>query len=488
MAHPEHIRKKLAELPAKPGVYLMRDRNGKVIYVGKAKSLRNRVRNYFQASTVNRVDPKRRGLIKSIADFEVIVVKTEADALMTEARMIKEYQPYYNSYYKDDKRFIMLAVDVESPFPKVSFCRIQKNDNKAYFGPYVSSGAAYAAKEFVERHYGLRSCRPRTPDETTYKHCMDDIIRQCSAPCISKVTPLEYKDKVEEACAFLRGERREVIKELEVEMLAYAEAHDFEKAADLRDTISSLRKALKRKVLGIKRPEVFREEAKEGLIQIQDALRLPAPPKIIETFDISNISGTYAVASMVCAVDGVPQRNKYKRFKIKTVAGPDDPQMMAEAVGRRYKRLRDEGKALPDLVLVDGAITQLRAAREAVDALGLAELKIIGIAKRYEEIFWDITNMSPPVRFPLDSPAMHVLTRIRDEAHRFALTYHRKLREKQIRNSVLDEIPGLGEKKKELILQHFGSVSRLKKLSIEEISSVKGIGEKYATLIYQHLH
>ena len=483
------VKNKLAELPDKPGVYLMRDRTGKVIYVGKAISLRSRVRNYFQSSTLRDADPKIRGLIKSIQDFDILVLRNEAEAILTEGRMIKEYRPRYNTSFKDDKRFLMIVVDPTAPFPRLETCRLEKNDGREYFGPYASSAAGRAALDFCEKRFGLRHCSPREPGPTDHKHCLSDIVRHCSAPCIAKISRDAYAGRVREAMAFLGGERPDILRELDERMKSEAAARNFERAAVLRDLVFLLRKAVRRKINVIKTLEMKREDAWDGVLQLQRELKLGAPPRVIETFDISNISGTFATASMVCSVDGVPTRNRYRTFRIKTVQGIDDPAMMREAVSRRYSRLLEEKAALPDLVVCDGGITQLRAGREALDALGLQHLRAVGLAKRYEEIYWDISNTEPPLRLPQSCNAIKVLTQIRDEAHRFALTYHRKLREQRIRDSVLDEIPGIGDKRKEMLLQAFGSVDRLRRASPGEIvERVPGIGQVFARTVHEILH
>ncbi|MGA0370046.1 MAG: excinuclease ABC subunit UvrC, partial [Kiritimatiellia bacterium] len=460
------LKAKLEGLPAKPGVYLMRDRNGKVIYVGKAKSLRNRVRNYFQSATLRRSDPKIRGLIHSIADLETIVVHNEAEAILTEGKLIKEYKPFYNTLFKDDKRFILLRIHLGDPFPSFRVARIQKPDGAVYLGPYVSSTAARVAKEFVEAHYGLRRCRPLIPGPEHHRHCMADILSFCSAPCIAAVSPEVYRQRAKEAVAFLRGERREVLKELEKKMIEAAEAMRFEKAAEYRDTLTGLRKTIQQRAKGTHDQDRMDKEAQEGMAQLKAALKLPSLPRVIETFDISNTGGKEAVASMVCSVEGRPQRNRYKRFKIKTLEGPDDPGMIAEAARRHYSRLIKEQRPLPDLVVFDGGITQLRAGRRALDELGLQNLPAVGLAKRFEEVVWDIQNVEPPLRLPLNSPGLKILRAIRDEAHRFALTYHRSLRDRRIRESLLDDIPGIGNKRKQILLRHFGSVQRIKKAGV----------------------
>lgn len=479
MQWPETIRKKLRELPDKPGVYLMRGRGGAIIYVGKAASLRKRVQSYFRESTFRKADPKIRGLIRSIADFDVLVLRSEAEAVLTEGRLIKEYKPRYNSFFKDDKRFPLLRIDQKKPFPKFEICRIDKRDGAVYFGPYASAAAARAALEFVEKRFGIRRCRPTVPDADTYKHCNNDIIRHCSAPCVGNVTPEEYRDRVETACAFLRGERPEFIKEIRSQMAEAAADHRFEEAAALRDMMLLLHRAVKERSLVRRTDRMKSEAAQEGVEELARVLELDRPPRVIECFDISNISGTYAVASMVAAVDGVPTPQRYRRFRIKTVEGSDDPRMMAEAVRRRYSRLVEEEKQLPDLLIVDGGITQLRAARAVLDGLGIG-LPSVGLAKQFEEL---VRDEKPSVRLPKGSPGRAVVTGLRDEAHRFAITYHRNLRRQRIQESALDEIPGIGKKTKERLLNHFGSFARLRKATVEQLRQAPGIGPKTAEQI-----
>ncbi|MCK4565435.1 MAG: UvrB/UvrC motif-containing protein, partial [Verrucomicrobia bacterium] len=347
--------------------------------------------------------------------------------------------------------------------------------------------AAKVAVEFLERRFGLRRCRPRVPDADTYKHCSNDIIADCSAPCIGKVSPEQYGQRVEEACAFLRGERMEMLQELRAEMEQAAAEHRFEEAAALRDMLMHLHNAVKEKARVRKTPKMKQDEARLGLKELQKQLKLPSDPRVIECFDISNISGTHSVASMVCAVDGVPFPNRYRRFRIKTVKGADDPRSMAEVVRRRYSRLLKENKPMPGLVMVDGGITQLRAAKAELVELGLDKLPVVGLAKRYEEIVWDHEHNSGNLFLSRNSAGLTVVTRLRDEAHRFAITYHRELRRQRIKESVLDEIPGIGKSKKEMLLKHFGSITRLGRASVEQIAEAPGIGKKTAELIRNEL-
>lgn len=482
MQWPENIRKKIKELPDAPGVYLMRGRNGTIIYVGKAVSLRKRVQSYFRSSTYHKAEPKLRGLIRSLTDFDVLILRTDAEAVLTEGKLIKEYKPRYNTMFKDDKRFPLLRVDLRKPLPKFELCRIDKRDGALYFGPYTSGLAARAALEFVEKRFGIRQCQPDRPDAETYKHCHNDIIRHCAAPCVGNVTPGEYMKRVQTACAFLHGERPEYIKEVRGQMEEAAAKHRFEEAAALRDMMFLLTRAVKERALVRKTGRMLLDDAEAGIHELGDALGLP-PPHVIECFDISNISGTSSVASMVAAVGGVPAPQRYRRFRIKTVEGSDDPRMMAEAVSRRYRRLKEEGGSFPDLLIVDGGITQLRAALQVLEKTGV-QLPVIGLAKQHEEI---VRAGQPPVFLPRDSKALRVITALRDEAHRFAIAYHRKLRAQRIRESALDEIPTVGKKKKELILKHFGSFRRLREAALDELLAVPGVGPKTAERIYVQL-
>lgn len=460
---------------------MMRDEKGRIIYVGKAVFLRKRVQSYFRESSLRKADPKLRGLIKSVCDLDCIVVHNEAAAILTEGKLIKEYKPYYNVSFKDDKRFLLLKTKPAALFPLFKLARIKQNDGALYFGPYASAPAVRVALDFVERRFGIRKCTPLNPDASTYKHCINDIVRYCSAPCIKKISKEEYRKQFEEACAFLGGHRPKYLKELREQMIKASEKRDFEKAAEVRDTLFSLEKAIKQHARMASTPAMKKEAALTGICELADILNLRAPPKTIETYDISNISGTYAVAGMVCAIDGVPRNNRYRRFRIKTVEGADDPRMMAEVIRRRFGDKKKKMPPVPDLIIVDGGITQLRAARMELRGLGLTHLPVAGLAKKYEELYWE--EDTSPIRLPENSNAKKVLQRIRDEAHRFAITYHRHLRHKRIRESMLDEIPGIGEKRKQLLLKHFGSVKRLMKATAEDICKVPGMGSQMAELI-----
>lgn len=478
----EVLRRKLQDLPDKPGCYLMRDRSGKIIYVGKAVSLRKRVQSYFRRSTFLKAPPKLRGLINSVEDLDVVVVRNEAEALLTEGQLIKDYKPRFNVVFRDDKRYLAIRAEHHLACPRFAECRIVRDDGDEYFGPYPSSTVVRTVKNFAERHFGIRQCTVAHPDEDTHRHCLNDRIASCSAPCIGAISPEEYRARFEKACAFLRNGDEKVVTEIREAMVAAAAAQDFERAARLRDTIAAIADLAKQRARAVAPPHIPRPAAAEGCEALATALGLPAAPHIIEGFDISHISGTLTVASMVVSIDGTPAPQRYRRFRIRSVEGIDDPLSIAEVVHRRYARSLEEGTPLPNLIMVDGGITQLRAARTALAKLGLEHIPSIGLAKRLEEIVVDRPD-TESILLEHGSPALNVLVRLRDEAHRFAITFNRSLRLKRIRESILDEVEGVGETRKALLLKRFGSVRRIAAASETDIAAVGGIGETLARTI-----
>ena len=471
------VRERLKTVPNRPGCYLMRDRRGVIIYIGKAKNLRRRVSSYFRAGA--RHPPKVRSMVDTVYDFEFMTVKNEAEALLTEASLIKKYKPHFNILMRDDKRYLALRADPSEPWPRFTCVRIVRDDGARHFGPFPSSPVVRAAKDFVEKRYGIRECDALHPDAECHRHCLADVIRTCSAPCLGRITSEEYHARFDEACAFLEGKRPEVFAEVEAKMRSAAKVNDFETAARYRDTIAALREMTKAHFVR-KSPEMHRQDALQGLQELAEAIGLPKPPRIIECVDISNLFGTHSVASMVVARDGLPDRRFYRHFKIKTVVGADDPLSMAEVVRRRYgpDSTLLETSPRADLFICDGGITQLRAARAAFAEIGVTDIPTVGLAKQQEEIVLD--DGRDNLLLPRDSQALFVCTRLRDEAHRFAITYHRNLRERTIRESVLDEIPGIGEAKKVKLLKHFHTIRGISRATVDDIASVAGIGPETA--------
>ncbi len=466
------IRERLKTVPNRPGCYLMRDRRGVIIYVGKAKNLRRRVLSYFRPGA--RHAPKVRSMVETVYDFEFMTVRNEAESLLTEAALIKKYKPHFNILMRDDKRYLALRADPSEAWPTFRCVRIVRDDGARYFGPFPSSPVVRAAKDFVEKHYGIRACEALVPDAETKRHCHADKIRNCSAPCLGKISPEAYRANFDEACAFLDGKRPAVLADVEAEMRAAAAEGDFEKAARLRDTLFALKDMTKAHFVR-KSPEMRRADAEKGLRELAEVLGLAAPPRIIECVDISNLFGTHNVASLVVARDGLPDKRYYRHFKIKSFTGADDPRAMAEVVRRRYGPDSTLLATSPhaDLYICDGGITQLRAARAVFAELGITDIPTVGLAEQQEILVLD--DGRDDVFLPRDSQALMVVTRLRDEAHRFAITHHRNLREKTIRESVLDDVPGIGEAKKVKLLKTFKSIYGIARASVEDIASVAGV-------------
>lgn len=538
-------------MPHKPGVYLMKDRFGRVIYVGKARDLRKRVSQYFHPSRRMGWDLKFNALVDAIHDLDVHVVRSEPEALLLEGKLIKEFQPRYNISFRDDKRFLLVKVNLNDPIPRFTLTRIKSEDGGRYFGPFPNAGALRSTLTLMRRQFNLRGCRPLTPTEADYRHCLYGHLKFCTAPCVGNVTQEQYKAQVQAACEFLSGQCDEMGEHLESEMRKAAAHQEFEKAADLRDTLAAMRRTTQKTTRFERTPwnlPVAMMPERDNL-ELGKALNLPRPPVRIEGFDISNISGTFAVASIVCFKNGRPDRAGYRRMKIKTVVGQDDFACMAEAVRRRYLRLlreaqgetareneedrplveelrtmlKNPGEAfpklseegaravtgeseprvvvrglatgipvpgestrpqldsppnMPDLIVIDGGKGQLGMACAELRKLGLESIPVIGLAKEFEEIYFP--GEKEPLRLSHDNNALKLLQRIRDESHRVANSYNAQLRIKKISESILDEFPGIGERRKAALLKKFGSVQRLRMATVEDIGAVPGFGGKAA--------
>jgi excinuclease ABC subunit C len=517
------LSKKVHEVPHKPGVYLMRDRFHRVIYVGKARDLRKRVGSYFMPSKIAQADLKTRALLDAVWDFETHTVASEPESLLLEGKLIKEYRPRYNISFRDDKRFLLVKVDETEEWPRFRLARFKKEDGARYFGPYAHAGALRQTLNFMRKKFGVLTFGRGSPTERELKSSTYQVPMR-----LSEISAQQYRERVTLACDFLDGQSREMMAALEDEMQSAAARLDFEKAAELRNMMEDLRRTTKpmRRFTRGTLPTTIDPEA--DVRALADALQLHAPPRVMECFDISNISTTHVVASMVCFRDGVPDKNNYRRYRIRTVAGQDDFASMAEVVRRRYARILLETREaypdaaefsqenpreavarlsaplperqepsqrndssnfvavrLPDLIIVDGGKGQLSAACRELQRLGLHELPIIGLAKEYEEIYRP--SRALPLRLPEDSGALRLLQRIRDEAHRFANAYHQLLMKKRIGESILDDCPGVSQNRKNLLLRRFGSVKRLRAASIEQIAAVEGIGPKLAEQVRRFL-
>lgn len=610
----EHIAQKLALLPDSPGCYLHKNAQGEVIYVGKAVSLKNRVRQYFQSPKNH--SPKVAAMVGHIADFEYIMVDSEAEALTLESNLIKQYRPRYNILLKDDKHFPYVRMDLNTPFPRAQIVhQIAKNDGARYFGPYLSKYAVREAIEAVRDNFPLRTCKKDIGKAIARgeRPCLNYHIGKCLAPCSGQVTRQEYMEVVKQVCAFLSGKTEEVAQRLKEQMLEASEELNFERAAMLRDRISAIELISEKqkaiavggeerdifafhrqegdavvyallmrggKVIGaqhfemiatdespgevmnsflkqyygsgaqIPREVIVREmptdeaaleewlcslrgkktqilcpqrgdkkklaemayknaveyiektqstrrrqwERTEGALRdLTGALGLEALPERIEAFDISHTMGTDPVASMVVFEDGKPNNKQYRRFRIKAQTQNDDYASMKEVLQRRLERgirERAEGKNdgfahLPDLMLIDGGKGQLQMALEVMEELGL-NIDAIGLAERLEEVY--MPGEPAPLMIPTGSPALHLLQRVRDEAHRFAITYHRSLRQKSALFSTLDEIPGIGPKRRRALFEAFVSLDAIKNASLEELRGAKGMDKNSARAVYDYFH
>lgn len=603
------FKEKLDNIPRSPGVYLFKDKNKKVIYVGKARILRNRVRSYFQSGRIE--DAKAERLKSKIQDLETIVTDSEIEALILEANLIKEYKPRYNVNLKDDKSFPYIRVTHEK-FSRIFPTRKIVKDGSKYFGPYTDVGSMRSLLKTIKRIFPIRSCNLSLTEENIdagkFKVCLNYHIKKCMGPCEGLIDEPEYGQIVKNIIDFIQGRDRIVVEELTQKMDKHAESLQFEMAARIRDQIQAIKefqyrqkiitpdeidrdlfvayaedndacgvifKVRQGRVVGRQHfyldgaegetldrilshlliryymqadfipSEIYLpialeedganmekwlsersnskvqfvvpqrgEQAKLLKMALQNArllleelklqkmkdkdyiphpvkslqrdLRLSKPPLRIEAFDISNIHGTDATASLVTFVNGQPHKSDYRRFKIRIKSTPDDFAMMAEAIERRYSRQLKESQSLPDLILVDGGKGQLSAATEVLAKLNLQDQPIIALAKRLDEVF--VPGASEAQNIPKTSSGLRLLQQIRDEAHRFAIEYHRKLRGKRSVYSELDEIEGIGDQRKKHLIQHFGSLKNLKTASLSDIQQVKGIPEKLAEKIWQHFH
>lgn len=587
----DQVTEKLAHLPDSPGVYIMRDEAGRIIYVGKAVNLKHRVRSYFQHSRHHA--PKVQALVARVAALEYIVTASEVEALILECNLIKRHRPKYNISLRDDKTYPYVKVSVNEPFPRVSVTRRVLRDGARYFGPYADVGAMQETLRLLKRLFPLRSCKSLQQK----RPCLQYHIKRCLAPCTGQVDEASYREMVQAVCLFLEGRRDDMVRELRRRMAAAAGNLEFEKAARLRDQLAAVEKTREkqnivtsagdRDVIGLARSDVgacvqvffvrggklvgrehfflsggedeedaavlaafvqqyysraafipreivlpaalpdaavvtaWLEKLKQGRVDItvpqrgakrdlvsmaaenaalvlreqaeqeenrrrrtsgaveelQRYLGLAAPPRRMECFDISHIQGAETVASLVVFEDGAAKKDAYRRYRLRTIAGPDDFASMREVVGRRYQ---EQDAPPPDLIVIDGGKGQLNAALPVIRACGVTA-PVVGLAKEFEHIFQE--GQSEPLVLPRYSPALHLMQRIRDEAHRFAVTYHRKLRRKRNMESILDHVPGIGPRRRQALWRHFGNLAAIKAASVEELRAVPGMNSAAARAV-----
>lgn len=423
---------KVRQLPQKPGVYLMKDVHGRVIYIGKAKNLRNRVAHYFTRQAAD--DRRTAELVREITDFDYLEADSEVDALLMEARLIKDIQPRFNVELKDDKSFPYLQIRMREPYPRVEFTRSPRQRGVKLYGPFTSARGLRAAIQVLQRIFKFRTCSldidPNESNWRWYRPCILHSIGQCTAPCNLRISPEDYRQQIRQLRMVLEGKKDKLLRELETEMRRAAEHLNFERAAHLRDDIRALQALNLRGELDKHvQPEVFVMNPKRGVLGLQKVLHLPKPPRIIEGFDIAHLHGSDAVGSLVTFIDGLPFKPGYRRFRIRTVQGVDDFAALREVVTRRYRRLlADPEGVFPDVILIDGGKGQLNAARDAFVALGTEPPVLLALAKREEIIFR--LESDEPLRLSRTSAALRLLQYVRDEAHRFAQHYHHLLRHK----------------------------------------------------------
>ena len=581
------LAEKLDTLPLRPGVYLFKDAAGEILYVGKARVLRDRVRSYFQASRPTEFHKSR--MVADIADLDLVVTDSEMEALALENNLIKRHKPLYNVRLRDDKNHPYLKLTLAEEYPRLYVVRRPAEDGNVYGGPYIPASLGRKTSGLVRKLFGIRSCK-ETLNGRRPRPCLQYQIKRCLAPCVAEVcSPERYRKSSDDARLFLEGRTEEVVRRLRDEMEQAAASDRFEEAASVRDQVRALERLdtpqkitttdlEERDLFGVhvegeraavqawsvrdgkvvaregflldrltepegllastiqqfyaapryvprellvaeevadrelleqwltqrrgapvhlrtpQRGEKLRllelvvrnaqlafdlewkhpqKQAQETLRALQDLLDLEVEPRRIECFDISNIQGSDIVASMVCFEDALPKKSEYRKFKVKSVVGaPDDFASMREVVGRRYKRLLEEGKDLPDLVLVDGGKGQLGAAADALDELGLGDQPLCSLAKREELIF--VRGREEPIALPRSSPVLQLVQRVRDEAHRFAVGYHRKTRSARTICSELDDIQGVGPTKRKALLSRFGSVRGVRGASEAELEAVVG--------------
>lgn len=426
---------KVKQFPPSPGVYLMKDAEGRVLYVGKAKNLRNRAGHYFTKAA--ELDRRTVDLVKLIADVDCVEAPSEVDALLLEARLVKDIQPRFNIELKDNKTFPYLQIRVREEFPRVEFTRSPRRKGVKLYGPFTSAKGLRYAIQVLQRIFQFRTCsldiRSNDGRWRWFRPCILHSIRQCTAPCNFRITREEYRKQIRSLRMVLEGKKDRLLKEMEAEMLAASQATLYEKAARLRDDIAALRNlGLRGDVDRDAQPEVFALEPRKGLVGLRKLLGMPQTPRTIQGVDIAHLGGQETVASLVTFIDGLPFKGGYRRYRIKSVEGVDDFASIREVVSRRFRRKanREEEETPPDILLIDGGKGQLNAAHEVFRLLGVEPPCLLSLAKREEEIYRP--GEAEPLRLGRHSAALRLLQYVRDEAHRFAQHYHHILRKKKL--------------------------------------------------------
>ncbi|MBI4101297.1 excinuclease ABC subunit UvrC [Candidatus Microgenomates bacterium] len=481
MAQP--VARKLQNLPKAPGVYFFKDSRNKIIYVGKAAVLKNRVRSYFHSSTSHRLaDAKTHVMVGEIANVEWITTSSEIDALFLESELIKRYKPKFNIDLRDDKHYLYVRISMKDKYPAVTFVRRPLDDGATYFGPYVEGFALRKALRYLRRIFPY-STHGRLPKRV----CLQYHLGLCPGVEEERISSQAYKQSLKKLAMFLKGRRTQLIKQLEQEMRRAAKAQQFEEAVKLRNQVHSLQGLAKQIVFGEQeRFDVTRDQALNGLAKLLD---LAGVPRRIEAYDISHIAGSDNVASMVVFQDGLPAKGEYRKFKMRLV-GNDDFAHIQEVIMRRFSSQNLQKWPKPDLIVIDGGKAQLTAALAVLEERGL-ELPAVGLAKRQETIIRRIHDPKllvkkfKEVKLPKNSQVLQLVQRIRDEAHRFAVTYHSLLRSQRQTASRLEQIPGIGPATRKRLIKHFGSLRAITRASRQDLSRV--LGTNKARLLKQYL-
>lgn len=480
------IKEKIKKIPDSPGVYMFRGKESGIIYIGKAVSIRKRLRSHLFASLKKSEPARHDALRQNIADIDFICTPDEATALLLEAALIKKYNPKFNVLLKDDKSYPRLRLSVEEEYPRLIITRKIKSDGALYFGPYTNAKLLREGVKFLRRAFPLRTCR-KMPKAQGSKGCLDIHIGQCIGPCVSDQKE-NYQAIVDELKLFLEGEQDKLLDFLIQKMELASLAKDYERAAKIRDRIDALsslsQKNKNRKQVYAPARPLPRGRESEQLEELRSLLGLLRVPDTIEAFDVSNTSGKEATGSMVCFKGARPYKNSYMHFQIKTIHVIDDYSMMREIISRRYRKLIAEKGAFPDLIIIDGGKGHLAAAKAQLRALRVINIPVIGIAKNPDKIY--VHEKKEPMLLGKFSQALLLCQNIRDEAHRFAVTYHRLLRSRKSKSSELDDIKGIGFRRKAELIKYFGSLDNIKQADIAQLKKVDFINEKEAKAVYDY--
>lgn len=474
------LEEKLKDLPKSPGVYFYKDKSGEIVYIGKAAVLRNRVRQYFQKSRT--FDPKTDALVAEIADMDWLELETEMDALFVEAEMIRRYMPRYNILLRDDKSFVYVRIDLNSDYPSVTFTRRPLDDGAKYFGPFLSKFTISRALRYLRRVFPYST---HTPTNVPRRACLQAQIGLCPGLEADMTSLADYKKNLNMLIKYITGKRKNLVSDIEKQMNKAAKTKDYETAANLRNKLFALKKLDSQIIFGDRENMDISKD--KGLVELSGLLDIE-PPRRIEGYDISHMQGTDTAASMVVFSSGVPDKSEYRKFKSR-IKGNDDFAHMREVINRRFSETNRKKWKKPDLILIDGGKGQVSSALSALDEIGL-EIPMIGLAKRYEEIIVPKRTIAKDSQYEIkilspSSDALKLLQRVRDESHRFAVSYHSTLKRGRQNKSVLDSIPGIGAVYKRKLIKNFGSVLGVKNASLEDLKSA--VGEKRAQIIKEHI-